>query len=665
MRINKDKIIYKLKTNIFFIVFIVGAVLNDLILRALTVKKIFYWKPLCTTIGIVLLLSLFVWFFNYKNRKYIFIILSAIFSLVNSLNYVYYKYYSSFLSFSLVKQLQNIKEVKSGVLKSLDFKMFIFFIPTFIMIFMFKKLNTKEFFQKLGTIGKKTEFIVPLCTGCFLLLIVFTTLTGTDKSRIIKQWNRPYLVEQLGIYSFTTADIVKNISSNKVEKMENEEIINIMEKLKSENNNSLKENQYTNVLKGKDIYVIHYESAQTFPMDLEFGDGPVTPFLNKLASEGLYFENFYPQHSVGTSSDTEFSFNTSLLPINNGTVFITHADREYVTMQKLLKEKGYYSFSMHGNNGDLWNRNEMHRKLGYDRFYTKMDYNVDEEIGLGLSDISFFSQSVDKIKEIKVEHDQPIIATLITLTNHYPFEDIDDYGEFDVGFLEGTDIGNYLKSYHYADMALQSFVEKMDQEGLLDNAAIVLYGDHHAKISKEDYNTLYGPEEDPINQEDLEPFKISNTFAKKLKRTPFIIWTKDGTLNDTIDTPMGMIDILPTLGNMLDIYNPYCLGKDMFSIEKNNVVFPDESWLNEDYYYSASSSKLYNLHNDEIDEIDELDEIIEDSYILEESQEILEKIEISNKIIQNDLIRLYEEILENDMNKNINSYIEKTDIEIN
>lgn len=659
MKTSKDEIIYKLKSNIFFIILILGAVFNDLVLRALTIKKIFYWKPLFTTVGVILLVSIFVWFFSYKNRKYIFIALSAIFSLISSLNYIYYGYYSSFLSFSLIGQLRNIGEVKSSVLKNLDFKMLIFFIPTIVMIFTLKKLLTKEFFKKLSSINpikRKTEFILPLCTGLLLLLVVFSTLSVADKSRIVKQWNRPYLVEHLGIYSFTTADIVKNISSNKVYKMESEEIVSLMENLKNKNENAIKENKYTNILKGKDLYVIHYESAQTFPMELEFGHGPVTPFLNELASESLYFENFYPQHSVGTSSDSEFSFSTSLLPINNGTVFITHTDRKYITIQNLLRDKGYHTFSMHGNNGDLWNRDIMHYELGYERFYNKNDYNIDEEIGLGLSDISFYSQSVDKIKEIKKNDPRPIMATLITLSNHYPFSDTHVYGDFDVGFLEGTDLGNYLKSYNYADQALKSFFGKMDREGLLDNAAIIIYGDHEAKIPIEDYNLLYNPGENNLNEDDLEPYEISHSFAKKLQRTPFIIWTKDGILNDNIKTPMGMIDVMPTLGNMLDIYNPYSLGKDIFSIEENTVIFPDASWLNENYYYSASSSDLYDLRNVNGDEIIEEPE---EAYNLEKNLHIKEKVEISNKIIQNDLIKLYNDSLLENLNRVLGHRIEK------
>src|SRR5699024_11940877 len=74
------------------------------------------------------------------------------------------------------------------------------------------------------------------------------------------------------------------------------------------------------------------------------------------------------------------------LPINNGTVFMTHSDREFLSFPKLLKEQGYYTMGMHGNNGDFWNRNTMYRTLGYDKFYSQGDYIIDEEIGLGLRD---------------------------------------------------------------------------------------------------------------------------------------------------------------------------------------------------------------------------------------------------------------------------------------
>ena len=106
---------------------------------------------------------------------------------------------------------------------------------------------------------------------------------------------------------------------------------------------------------------------------------------------------------MGTTSDTEFTLATSLMPASSGTVAINYWDRDYTTMQKLLKQMGYYVFSMHGNNGSYWNRLNVHKSYGYDRFYNaSTDFVVDESIGLGLSDKSMFRQAIPMIKEINI-----------------------------------------------------------------------------------------------------------------------------------------------------------------------------------------------------------------------------------------------------------------------
>ena len=128
-------------------------------------------------------------------------------------------------------------------------------------------------------------------------------------------------------------------------------------------------NDYTDIFKGKNVIVIHGESIQQFCMETYINGAELTPNLNKLAKEGLYFKNFYAQESVGTSSDSEFTFSTSLMPASSGTVAINYWDRDYTTIQKMLKNDGYYTFSMHGNNGSYWNRLNLHSSLGYDKFY--------------------------------------------------------------------------------------------------------------------------------------------------------------------------------------------------------------------------------------------------------------------------------------------------------
>jgi phosphoglycerol transferase MdoB-like AlkP superfamily enzyme len=168
-------------------------------------------------------------------------------------------------------------------------------------------------------------------------------------------------------------------------------------------------------------------------------DEELTPNINKLAKEAIYFSNFYSHESVGNSSYRVFTLPSSLLPSSSGTVFIIYFIRDYETILKLLKEeKDYYTFSMHGNKGDAWNRNVTYSYLGYDDFYyyTK-DYEIDETIGLGLSDKSFFRQSVEIIKDIDSKNEN-WYGTLVMLTNHTPFSDIEKFDYFTI--TNGTHI---------------------------------------------------------------------------------------------------------------------------------------------------------------------------------------------------------------------------------
>lgn len=628
----------KYKYNIILTGLIVGAIFNDFVLRALTMGITLYWKPIVASIPIIILGSILGLIFSHKKSNFIFMGMSIIYGTISSLNYLYFKHYQSFLSISLLKQVKQLKELGNSFTKTLDLKVFIFFIPTVLLFLGIKRLNSSGYFQLLENRTKK-QIYRPLILAFILLTLVLTTLSISDYSKLAKQWNRPYIVEQLGIYFYTTADFIKVAVTPKVTTLPEIEISTILEDLVEENIEKLSENPYKDVFKGRDVYVIHYESAQSFPMNLEFEDGQITPFLNKMSKEGLYFNNFYPQHSVGTSSDSEFTFNTSLLPINNGTVFMTHSDREYESMQKLLKAENYYTMSMHGNNGEFWNRDVMHKTLGYDKFFSKDDYVIDEEMGLGLSDRSFFNQSIQKIKAIKQSTKKPLMATLITMSNHYPFDDLEVYGEFNVGHLEDRDIGNYLKSYNYADRALEEFIQGMDDEGLLENAVVVLYGDHHAKISEEDYQLLYNYNEEEdryYTDEDEQYVDISGIFQKQLTKTPFIIWSKDKKLVEEIDTPMGMVDALPTLGNMLGIFNPYQIGDDIMSLEDNLVIFPNGDWLNKESYYSLTDSSLYSFYSDQV---------IEDGDMVAINEKIEEKIQLSNSIIQNNLIHYFNNLL--------------------
>lgn len=626
--------------------FIISNLINGLIIRIVTVKNGLFISPLLVDLGFLILVSLLSLLIKKEKRIRYFITLSIIFNIVCIVNSIYYHYYSSFASISLIANITFASDVSDAivenVLKAVDL---IYIWQTITLVIIYKKTNKKEYIKHKE--NKKKLVKTGLITSLSLFAVAALFMPLNAWSRLYNLWNRESVVMNHGIYVYQLDDFIQSLTPKITSVLGHDKALKKVTDYYKENKYTPSNNEYTNIFKGKNIIVIHAESMQKFAMDLTFNNKEVTPNLNKLANEGIFFSNFYSQVGVGTSSDAEFTFNTSLMPSTKGTVFVNYFDRDYISIPKLLKEQGYYTYSMHANTGEFWNRNTMHKSLGYDKFYNKDSYTIDETIGLGLSDKSFFRQSVDIMKQIKEEENKPFYSLLIMLSNHTPFSDLtlmEDYKTtIDVtidnqtvtrDYLNNTTMGNYLRSVHYADSAIGEFIDNLDKEGLLENTVLVIYGDHDARLDFEDFNLLYNydPITDTIKTENDEGYIPYTKYNYELDRkVPFIIWTKDQNYNLNVNTPMGMIDVLPTLGNMIGIHSDYQLGKDIMNLkgDDNTVTFIDGSFLTSKVYYNSPKGEIYSINNEQITE----------EYIKERAKKSSDLIEVSNDIITYDFIK--------------------------
>lgn len=655
-KVNKVKVVSKnyLKTNVLFMTFVLTSLINGCLLRFLTVKNYFDFRPVIADLAFILIIGAFGYFIKPKHQFKYFFTWGIIFTLMCVINSMYYTNYLSFASFSLLETSLQIVDVSDAVVQNvMELKDFSYIWQIFALLYVNRVLKKKKYYDEVAKVevGKvralNTIVVGLICLGAFI-----STITSVDISRLSKQWNREYLVMKFGVYTYQLNDLIATAKSQLNPLFGYDEHAKTFREYYENKDTEQKTNKYTNIFKGKNVLVLHAESMQNFVLNTSFNGIDVAPNLKRLASEGLYFSNFYAQESVGTSSDSEFTFNTSLMPASSGTVFVSYWDREYVTIPKLLKEQGYYTFSMHGNNGTFWNRVNAHKSLGYDHYYyyTK-DFNIDETIGLGLADKSFFRQAVPIISSIK-EANKNFYGILIMLTNHTPFSDIVNYSDYEVNYkytkyneetgmeeekvapyMEGTKLGNYFKSVHYADEAIGQLVDDLDKNGLLDDTVLVIYGDHDAKLKKSEYVRFYNYdyETDSIKSKDDPTYVDVDYYSYELNRkVPFIIWTKDHKYNEEVTKVMGMYDVLPTLGNMLGISSPYALGHDIFSTDENVVVFPDGNWLTDKMYYSQSKGEGKLLNQDDTVSVD---------YINKYSKIADEDISVSDSIIVYDLIK--------------------------
>lgn len=652
----RKSIISYLMTNKLFVSYVVLALLGTIVARFFSFGHTFYLKAHVTELAMILIIGLFGYLFKPKNRYKYYLTWLIIFAVAELINVIYYTFFTSFASFGELATLGQTETVTGSIFEKLHILNFIYLLFPFIFYIIHLKLSKTAYYNFMEKITRTKKSIIGVFVAIILCLAFsFGTATKTDYSRLAKQWNRVYIADRFGFILYQFNDLVQTLTPKFSSLFGYQDAARLFETYynKERVNEYTANNEYTDIFKGKNIIFVHMESIQTFLMNLKFNGEEVLPTVNKLSKEGMFFENFYPQISTGTSSDTEFTLLTSLMPAASGTVFVSYYNRSYSTIPKYLTKQGYYTFSMHGNHASMWNRSKVHPKLGYqDMFFEEsFEYAEDDVINLGISDSLFFKQAMPILEGIENNH-SPYMGTIITLSNHSPFTYTDKYLPFDLSstfvnskgvkvttnYLSGTAAGNYITSAHSADVALGEFIDYIDESEFFNDTIFVFYGDHEARLSRSEMNYLfnYNPENGNLYDKDSDKYVPYDSFDHELsKKTPLIIWSKNPQirekLNKKVSYTMGMFDVMPTVGNMFGFKNPFAVGHDIFNIKNNNtVVFSNGNFITNKVYYNNVTGKYKTI---------KADAVLDENYIKNRIEIAENALDVSNAIIVHDLIK--------------------------
>jgi phosphoglycerol transferase MdoB-like AlkP superfamily enzyme len=282
-----------------------------------------------------------------------------------------------------------------------------------------------------------------------------------------------------------------------------------------------------------------------------------------------------------------------------------------------MDDRGYYTAALHGNSESFWNRDVMYKAEGFDNFLGENSFNITEKVGLGLSDKAFLTQSIDKLKNFN----QPYFSFLITLSSHYPYDDTKGYGDFDVKPYDNTLLGNYLKGIHYTDAQLGMFLERLEQEGILKNSIVVLYGDHFA-IPKQNIGELYNFER-VSNPNDLQWYEY--------QKVPMFIHFPDDQNKGVNHTYSGQMDLYPTLANIFNLPMKYMFGKDILNPRNRNVIFRDGSFTDGKYFYVSTSNTYYDISTGKV--------VQENPELKQEKENALGQLNYSDDILNHNLLK--------------------------
>lgn len=607
-------------------------VYGDMVNPYFTLKGILY-----PTIASLLVLASISLLFKPKGRSRYLYICNIVITCILIADINYFRYYKDIISIPVIKNgllLGAVNQAVKSILQPHDLLLLIdiLLIPIIKKILKLKFNNIYSNYMEIKNVSMPFK-LRALSFALVLALSVsydgyFIHKLNVEQPRLIEgMYNKIYITNALGNLNCHALDVYNFAKKSLFDKKSlDDEKANEIKTYLTENTKT-SGSKFKNIGKDKNLIMIQVEALQSFVINKKVEGEEITPNLNRWLKKSLYFDNYYYQVAGGNTSDAEFMSNNSLYPASSGAAYYIYSGDEFNSLPKLLDKKGYYSAAFHGYKEGFWNRNAMYVKEGFDKFYGEKSFNLDEQIGLGLSDESFFKQSLEQIKSFK----EPYYSFLVTLTSHFPFEATDKYGDFNVGNLEGTFMGNYLKSIHYTDKQLGMFLDQLEKDGTMDNSIIVLYGDHFA-IPRNHSEELFSFVGETGNDE----------FAwMRHQKVPLIMHFPKDAHKGVNSVVSGQMDIFPTLCNMFDLKTPYKFGRDLFNVKDRLVVFRTGSFMDNKVFYSSSSKKYYDLKTGE--------EVAETDALKKKKEEALKQLDYSDTLLDHNLIKKFTE--NNEMSK--------------
>lgn len=589
IKLSKANLKQILFSNIDVILFIIIIEIKLLFsMHKILTKDFSFSLIIIPTLSSVLIFTSFALLFKNNTKTRLLLLFDFIISGFLIADIIYFGYFKDILSVADITngiRLGGDSASTYSVLKSvLKLKDFLLLLDCIFFIILYNKFYKKIDKKQAKFISRFIYFTLVFFIGISINAMCIYKFNKDKPGLMATMSNKVFIVRNLGTTDYHLLDIYNSIktdidSKHSISNKRNTQIQNFLQN----NNKSCSSLNFTGTGKGKNLIVIQVEALQQFVINSKVNGNEVTPNLNKWINKSLYFDNFFYQVAEGNTADAEFMLNNSLYPAATGAAYFKYDNNSFTSLPNALKKQGYYTAAFHGNYKSFWNRDKMYDSMGFNIFYSENKLDMNEKIGMGLSDKSFFQQSIKKIKTFK----QPYFSFLITLSSHYPFNrDTRKYGSFDTGKYRGTLMGDYLKAIHYTDTQIGWFLDELEKEGILNNSILILYGDHNA-LPKDYSDKLF----------DLTNTHIKNDLKwYELQKVPMLIHFPRNENSGINHTYCGEIDLYPTITNMFSIPKKNMMGKDIFNSNNPMVIFRNGSFTNGNIFYISWNDKFYNMN---------------------------------------------------------------------
>jgi phosphoglycerol transferase MdoB-like AlkP superfamily enzyme len=208
------------------------------------------------------------------------------------------------------------------------------------------------------------------------------------------------------------------------------------------------------------------------------GEPGISAELDQLMKQGVSFTNIY---ASGDRTDKGLIAVMSAFPAQATKSIITETDKQehLPSIAQVFKEQRYQTTFMYGGESEFFGFKPYVLSHGFDRSTDKHAFSKqDQNSKWGAHDGVVFKRFQLELSQMK----QPFFATMLTLSNHEPFE-IPESPRF-----PGSDLPNLFRSTaFYTDKSLGTFIRASRNEPWFKNTLFVIVSDHGHRLPKEKY----------------------------------------------------------------------------------------------------------------------------------------------------------------------------------
>jgi phosphoglycerol transferase MdoB-like AlkP superfamily enzyme len=210
----------------------------------------------------------------------------------------------------------------------------------------------------------------------------------------------------------------------------------------------------------------------------------LTPNLDSLASEGIWFENLYATGTRSVRGLEAIVSGFTPTPARS-VVKLGKSQRGFFTLAQLLRDEGYDTSFIYGGEAQFDNMRRFFMNNGFQTVIDEKDYENPVFTGSwGVSDEDLF----DKAHEVfGGQHDKPFFTVVFSSSNHSPFQYPD--GRIEPFDEDKQTVNNAVK---YADYALGQFFQRARASDYWDDTVFLVVSDHNSRV--------YGSEIVPVER---------------------------------------------------------------------------------------------------------------------------------------------------------------------